>query len=710
MKRLSVHFLKITVLFSLCFLLALHPAAASETAVVTFVSNHEQERSVKAMIDSIRIFSGPYNSCKVYVVTTDPLELPCTSLEKDVHTEVMSLEMDSAYRSYPLALKAFAAAQVEKKVKGTVDTLVWLDPGVLVLQPFSDLDLGKNMDVSVRPVTLANRIGISPESTPDEYWGPIYAKLGLDYKKLLPMMTIADQVPIQPYYNCEIFSFKPQSGLAQEWMKVLKFFLDDKPYQESVCTSFLRKLFLHQAVLSAVISSKFTPERIRSLPLYSGYPFSQHDQLSAEQKASSFDELKTVIFDTTWSQSPGWMKKIPIGSSLKSRLFDIYLRYLEIAPRVYRLEGSCNSYLVITDEGSVLIDPAGSAAAPAFFHKLLETHPLKAILLTHAHRDHSDDIGKWRAGRDIPVIAQEEFPSFFEYSDELSDFFKRRNAIWAGKLPEEPVHETPMEPEERPNLYFSKTHQLVIGNTTFQMIHTPGETPDQTTIWIPELSAVFVGDNYYEYFINNSTFRGTMIRPVSGYIQAIEKALSFDPHYFLMGHGTPLLSRKEVRDTAGTFLEALKYVYEETIKRINSGKDVHTIMQEVKLPERFGIGQYYGKVEWTVRGIWQEYVGWFDENPATMYSEPFSDLFGDLAELAGPEKVIARAKDYLEQKQFVKVLHLTDIILGQDPGHREANQTRLNALKGLKAGTYNYIERIWLNYGIRLCERNLNQN
>ncbi len=69
------------------------------------------------------------------------------------------------------------------------------------------------------------------------------------------------------------------------------------------------------------------------------------------------------------------------------------------------------------------------------------------------------------------------------------------------------------------------------------MVHTPGETPDHAVIWIPEKKAVFVGDNYYEYFINNSTFRGTMIRPVKGYIRALELALSYDPEYFLVGHG-----------------------------------------------------------------------------------------------------------------------------------------------------------------------------
>ena len=86
------------------------------------------------------------------------------------------------------------------------------------------------------------------------------------------LKTIADEQEIQPYYNCEVFSFNPRLGLAAEWARLLTRFLKDEKYQKTVCTTFLRKLFLHQAVLSAVISSRIKPERIKALPLTSGYP------------------------------------------------------------------------------------------------------------------------------------------------------------------------------------------------------------------------------------------------------------------------------------------------------------------------------------------------------------------------------------------------------------------------------------------------------
>ena len=113
------------------------------------------------------------------------------------------------------------------------------------------------------PVTLANTIGIPPHGEPNDYWQPIYAATGLDYHKLVALETIADPVRIQPYYNCEVFSFNPRLGIAGEWARLLTRFLRDEAYQQTVCTTFLRKLFLHQAVLSAVITSTVKPERMK---------------------------------------------------------------------------------------------------------------------------------------------------------------------------------------------------------------------------------------------------------------------------------------------------------------------------------------------------------------------------------------------------------------------------------------------------------------
>ncbi len=129
---------------------------------------------------------------------------------------------------------------------------------------------------------MASRMTTGSRFTPRPAWTT---------KNLSPSETIADEVRIQPYYNCEVFSFNPRLGIAGEWARLLTRFLSDETYQQTVCTTFLRKLFLHQAVLSAVITSIVKPERIKTLPLTSGYPFSQHGRLPQAKPPSRLDDL-----------------------------------------------------------------------------------------------------------------------------------------------------------------------------------------------------------------------------------------------------------------------------------------------------------------------------------------------------------------------------------------------------------------------------------
>ncbi len=674
-------------------------------AIVTYAADHEQERSVKALIKSIRELSGDYRNCRIYVALGDPENFPCNSLNgKDI--TLLALEMDKTFKDYPLAFKAFAAAQVEKIVKKQIGTLIWIDPGAIVLSSLDALDLENKFDAALRPVTLSNNISIAPGVEPNDYWAPIYRQTGLKYQKLPTLKTIVDEVEMQPYYNCEVYAVNPKLGICEEWAKILTGLLQDENYQKTVCTSFLRKLFLHQAVLSAVISSKAPQERIKVLPITSGYPFNQHEKLAPEKQVSSLNELSVVIFDYAWDRIPTWMSKIRVDEPLQQWLLDTYLDYLKLTDNLYRIEGSCNSYLITTHEGSVLIDPAGAAVAPEYFRKVIETCPLKAIILTHAHQDHWENMDIWRTDPQIPIIAQREFIGYNEYWERLAPFFARRGAIWSRKPIPDPSEIQPFNPVV-PTITFADEYTYELGGLHFEITHTPGETPDHTTIRIPELNAVFVGDNYYEYFINNATLRGTSTRPVLGYINALNLALSGDPEFFLMGHGTPLVSKNVVKQTVTNLRDALQYLHDETIKGINAGKDVYTLMQEIKVPDEYRIQPYYGKVDWTVRGIYHENIGWFDENPASMYDLPVSAVYADLVEIAGVDAINDKAQKLLENQKYVKVLHLTDIILDSAPDNQRANEIRLKALEALKAGTRNYIERIWLDYGIRTARERI---
>ncbi|MFC2139807.1 MBL fold metallo-hydrolase [Bacteroidota bacterium] len=675
----------------------------SDLAIVTYVGNNIQERATRAFIKSVRDLAGSYKNCPIYIVLTDEENFPCESL-KGENVILLPQEMGKEFNDYPLAVKSYVAAQVEKITAAKVRTLAWFDPATLLLDSPNELDLNNNYSVAVRPVSLVNTIGITPGSEPNDYWAPIYEEFNLDYNDLPAYKTVVDEQPIQPYFNCEIFSVNPSLGIFTEWAKLLTNFLNDEEYQKNVCNTPLRRLFLHQAVLSGIIMKKVSPEKIKSLSIKSGYPFNQHDQLAEEKKIKSLNELSAVIFDYTWDRNARWADKIPIEEPLKDWLTETYADYLRLGGNLYRSESQCNSYLVTTNDGSVLIDPAGAGDVPEYFQKIIEKHPVKAILLTHAHRDHWNNMDVWRTDPSIPIIANRNFPKYNEYWGRLSQFFARRGAIWGGRPIPDKSEIEPLNPVV-PTITFADEYTYEQGGFTFKMVHTPGETPDHTTIYIPELEAVFVGDNYYQWFINNATLRGTLTRPVLGYINALDLALSYEPEYFLPGHSSPVVSKNVIKETVTNFRDAIQYLHDETIKGINEGKEVYTLMREIKLPEKYQIGEYFGKAEWTIRGIYHENIGWFDENPSSMYAIPASSVYKDLVELAGGADAVAKfAQKYIDEKEYVKVLHITDAALEAEPENKSVLEIRLTALKALLNGPYNYIERIWLNHGIKSIE------
>ena len=139
---------------------------------------------------------------------------------------------------------------------------------------------------------------------------------------------------------------------------------------------------------------------------------------------------------------------------------------------------------------------------------------------------------------------------------------------------------------------------------------------------------------------------------------------------------------------------------------MNEGKDVFTLMHAIKLPPELVVGEGYGNLIWSIRGIYEGYAGWYDMKPATLYDVPVDAVFADLAKLAGGATPITQlAAQYVDAGRYVEALHLTDVALASDPQFRPALEARLKALESLKAKSKNSNERGWLDYHIRVVKK-----
>ena len=382
---------------------------------------------------------------------------------------------------------------------------------------------------------------------------------------------------------------------------------------------------------------------------------------------------------------------------------------------IFMAKDISNAYLVTTNAGDVMVNTGFMDNAERTKSLLApkRSGALRYIILTQSHADHYGGVPLMREPG-TQVIAERRFVDTWRYFHDLGPYLARRSAkLWSGTVKR--GANPPPPPRVVPDIVVDRHHGFELGGRTFEVISTPGgEALDSVTVWMPKERVAFTGNLFGPVFLampNLVTTRGDKPRLVQRYLPSLDTVRKLGAEILITGHGDPIRGADKIRASLDKMYAAVSYVNEQVIAGMNAGKDVHTLMREVKLPDELKIGEFHGKVSWAVRSIWEEYSGWFHYDSTTsLYGVPRSSINADLVELSGGAGALAaRARLKLSEGRPLEALHLLDIALGADRTHTDSLAAKKDALQVLlrDSGGSNLSEVMWLKSEIAAAEAGL---
>jgi hypothetical protein len=292
---------------------AMDKGAVDQTVFFMAIRSLEQTRSAQLLIDSIRSFGGPLGYCPIWIFSQG---VSCENL-KGTDVQVFPLAVPETVGHYLYAFKVYACSRAEEVATPSVRSLVWLSTECLIVQPPLLFDLGQAFDAAVRSVHIKN-VGLLATEPLDDFWENVYQTVGVPDVQTM-VESFIDAQHIRAYFNSHIFSANPSMGLFRRWFECFETLVADQAFQLTACQDERHQIFLHQAILSALIATSLNPERIRMLPPDYVYPYNLHQSVPPDRRAVVLNDLVCIAYDDR-SLDPDKVDDIEIHEPLSAWL------------------------------------------------------------------------------------------------------------------------------------------------------------------------------------------------------------------------------------------------------------------------------------------------------------------------------------------------------------------------------------------------------
>ena len=401
---------------------------------------------------------------------------------------------------------------------------------------------------------------------------------------------------------------------------------------------------------------------------------------------------------------------------------------IKITDDVYMASGygASNSAMIVGESGLIIIDTKESKSAARTVleeFRAISDKPIKAIIYTHGHVDHTNGTTEFVGDNELEIYARASFRDNLMPDSDLNPIiFARTGRQFGFRLDSEEfinmgTAERPIRDEEGdgylpPTVTFDEERiEITIEGVDLELVAAPGETDDQLYVWLPEKRVLFPGDNIYKAFPNLYPIRGAMYRDVKVWAESLEKMRLEGAEYLVPGHSRPILGEEQVDEALRDYASAIRYVYDETIEGMNDGMTANLLAESIALPDELAespfLTEFYGMVPWGVKSVFYGKIGWFDGNPTTLLPLSEREQAERIIGLGGgADNIFMELQDALASEDYQWAMQLADYLLATEYRTAESTEIKIQALRGVARQQINPTARnYYFSFANELAQR-----
>jgi cyclase len=234
----------------------------------------------------------------------------------------------------------------------------------------------------------------------------------------------------------------------------------------------------------------------------------------------------------------------------------------------------CNPGFVVTSEGVVVIDTPQLPTQAVAMRAEAEKHgPILYLINTEHHMDHI--FGNYYfKGAGTVIHHKFVYDNFMTVYPELDPFAYAEDALVDDPDGRAlfPARDEYFADPNKGEIVITGDVTLHVGDHTFHLLHTPGHTPGQIAVYVPEERVVFTGDTI---FAQCQTW--LMTSNVEQWLAALDRIQVLDVDHVIPGHG-PVTDLAYINTQRALLLEwetavataiAKGWTREETIARVS---------------------------------------------------------------------------------------------------------------------------------------------